>query len=145
MDGTLGVTADGRHTLTFVRTLAHPPAVVWRAITEPGQLRAWFVDILDYDRSELEFVAGAKLTFAPKDGTGLPAGHGEVLRCEPPNLLEYTWDAETLRWELTPDGDTGCRLVFINTLPDRETAEAVRSGWGDGLDRLPTVLAGQPS
>ncbi|XVQ88352.1 hypothetical protein ACQP2K_13300 [Microbispora siamensis] len=36
-------TEDGRVALRFERGIRHSQAKVWRAITETGQLRAWFV------------------------------------------------------------------------------------------------------
>jgi len=137
MFGSVRELADGRVELRFERRFAHPRDKVWRALTEASQLRAWFVEILDYDRSELTFAPGATLRFV---AGALPAGEGKVLACEPPSLLEYTWDDEILRWELTPDG-AGCRLVFTNVLPDRDTAVAVDEGWQTGLERLDGTLA----
>ena len=138
MFGTVRELADGRVELRFERRFAHPRDKVWRALTESSQLRAWFVEILDYDRSELSFEPGASLRFV---ATGsLPDGTGKVVACDPPSLLEYTWDGETLRWELAPDG-AGCLLVFTNVLPDRETAAAVDDGWRVGLERLSDALA----
>jgi uncharacterized protein YndB with AHSA1/START domain len=131
---------DGRVALRFERRFAHPRPKVWRAITETEQLRAWFVDILDYDESRLRFVEGADLDFAPRTGSGAPTGHGKVTRIDPPRLLEFTWDGETLRWELEPDGDDACRLVFTNIVGDRETGTAVAPGWREGLDRLSELL-----
>jgi len=40
--GTLEEAGGGRWRLRFTRTLDHPPEKVWRAITEPEHLRAWF-------------------------------------------------------------------------------------------------------
>jgi Activator of Hsp90 ATPase homolog 1-like protein len=34
-------------TLRFVRYLPHPPAKVWRALTEPEHLAAWFPTTID--------------------------------------------------------------------------------------------------
>lgn len=127
---------DGRIALRFERRMAHPREKVWRAITETGRLRDWFVDILDYDRSRLDFAPGASLTFA---ANGFPDSRGEVTAYQPPALLEYTWGEETLRFELTPDG-AGCLLVFTNVVDGPGTAEAVRSGWSAGLDRLADAL-----
>jgi uncharacterized protein YndB with AHSA1/START domain len=45
MHGTLEQTAAGPR-LRFVRHLAHPPEKVWRAITEPEHLKAWFPDTI---------------------------------------------------------------------------------------------------
>lgn len=109
---------------------------VWRALTETDRLREWFVDILDYDRSLLAFAPGAALTFA---ANGFPDGRGEVTAYQSPALLEYTWGAEILRFELTPDG-TGCLLVFTNVVDGPGTAAVVTSGWSAGLDRLARAL-----
>lgn len=129
---------DGRVALRFERRLGHPVDRVWRALTESAQLRAWFVEILDYDRCRLDFAPGAELAFV---AAGLPAGRGEVTGYDPPRLLEYTWDAEVLRWELAPDGP-GCVLTFTNTVDGPETATAVTTGWRTGLDRLAALLDG---
>jgi uncharacterized protein YndB with AHSA1/START domain len=133
------------HVLRFERSFPHSRARVWAAITDVDRLREWFVAILDYDRSELCFAdgVGAELTFVPT-ADGLPTGHGVVTRFDPPHLLEYTWDGEMLRWELQADGESGCRLVFTNTLDDPEAAAAVEPGWQAGLDGLAAVLAVRP-
>jgi uncharacterized protein YndB with AHSA1/START domain len=142
--GRLEPLEDGRWALTFERRLAHPTAKVWRALTEVEQLQAWFVQVLDYDRSRLHFDAGATLTFVPKGGHGeMPTGRGHVTQVDPPRLLEYTWDTETLRWELESDGDAGCHLIFTNILEDRASARAVASGWHAGLDMLGASLDGR--
>jgi uncharacterized protein YndB with AHSA1/START domain len=140
MLGRLTTTNEGRFALRFERRLAHPPEAVWRALTDVEQLRSWFVEILDYDRSQLEFAADARLTFVPKGDLDLPPDRGEVIRFEPPHLLEYAWGSEVLRWELSPDGDAGCRLVFTNIVDDPGTAAAVAPGWHIGLDKLSALL-----
>jgi uncharacterized protein YndB with AHSA1/START domain len=138
--GTLGSAADGRPTLRFERGYAHPPAKVWRAITERDQLRHWFVQVLDYDRMEFDPAPGAAVVFTPQaEYAALGVGRGTVTAYDPPRLLEYTWDNETLRWELEPDG-TGCRLVFTNTFDDREAASGLDAGWQAGLDLLADLL-----
>jgi len=133
---TLETLSDGRVALRFERRLAHPREKVWRALTEVDQLRRWFVEILDYDRCRLAFASGASLTFV---ANGLPDGHGEVTVYQPPAVLEYTWAGETLRFELTQDGE-GCVLVFTNVVDDPGTAAAVTSGWRTGLERLADAL-----
>ncbi len=137
--GTVRKLGDGRFALRFERRYPHPVAKVWRAITEVGELREWFVEILDYERSRLTFEPGADLAFVAREG---PAGRGRVVACEPPALLEYTWDTETLRFELTEDGPAATVLIFTNIVDDRGTAAAVEPGWGTGLDRLGARLDG---
>ncbi|MCI2424222.1 SRPBCC domain-containing protein [Saccharopolyspora sp. K220] len=144
MLGKLRPLEDGRCELRFERGLAHAQEKVWRAITDPAQLRAWFVEILDYDRCRLDFAEGTELTFVPKPEHDLPTGQGRTTRIDPPRLLEYTWDAEVLRWELEADGPDACRLIFTNIVADRELAIAVASGWHAGLDQLAAFLDGRP-
>jgi uncharacterized protein YndB with AHSA1/START domain len=84
MFGTVRELSDGRVELRFERWFAHPREKVWRALTTAGELRRWFVEILDYDRSALTFTPGAALTFV---ADGFPTGHGKVSACEPPSLL----------------------------------------------------------
>jgi uncharacterized protein YndB with AHSA1/START domain len=129
------------HVLRFERTFPHQQAKVWAAITQASQLRQWFVEILDYDRSELNFTAGegTELRFVPTLDD-LPSGHGVVTQMDPPHLLEYTWDDEILRWELYAEGDGACRLMFSNTVADPDTAAALEAGWQKGLDTLAAML-----
>ncbi|AXB42082.1 SRPBCC domain-containing protein [Amycolatopsis albispora] len=139
MRGEAGLTEDGRFALRFERRFAHPREKVWRALTERDQLRAWFVQILDYDRSRLEFTEGASLAFVPTAGA---AGVGTVVRADRPRLLEYTWDGETLRFELLADGEDACTLVFTNIVDDEATGSAVAPGWEAGLELLAAFLDG---
>ncbi|GAB3873013.1 hypothetical protein GCM10029964_012460 [Kibdelosporangium lantanae] len=114
----LGMTEEGRYALRFERHLPYPRHKVWRALTDKSELRAWFVSVVDYDRTDFEPAKNANLTFAY--ATGDTPGHGVVTEYDPPNLLEYTWDNETLRWELTEDGENACTLVFVTTFDDKD-------------------------
>ena len=51
-----------------------------------------------------------------------------------PRRLAFTWGEETLRFELSPDGD-GTRLVLIDELPAAHAARNA-AGWETCLDRL---------
>jgi uncharacterized protein YndB with AHSA1/START domain len=145
MLGTLHARTDGRFELRFERRLTHPVARVWRAITEPEQLRAWFPATVD-----MEPTPGAKLRFElPPDAQArhdIPdadmVSYGEVTVVDPPRLLEYTWSGEILRWELEP-ADTGCRLRFTNVFDDREIAAGDGAGWHVALEALGAVLEGR--
>ncbi|MEV4648597.1 SRPBCC family protein [Saccharopolyspora sp. NPDC049357] len=135
-------TANGLATVSFVRMFPHPPEKVWRALTQPEHLAGWFAQYLDFNRSRLEFgEEGSKLEFRPKPAESqIPAETGRVERCRPPSLLEYTWGEEALRWELEPDGPSGCRVTFTNTFADPSFAPFNALGWHTGLDRLRAVL-----
>ncbi len=103
-------TADGRQVLRFERRLAHPVDKVWRAITEPGQLRHWFpADIV----VKTAFVTGGEIEFVFREGEWETLG-GRILELDPPRVLAYTWDVDLLRFELRPEGPH-CVLVFTYT------------------------------
>jgi uncharacterized protein YndB with AHSA1/START domain len=139
MNGTLERTPAGPR-LRFVRSLAHPPERVWRAVTEPEHLRAWFPDRIVVDR----WAVGASLRFEPAPGVG-EAFDGEVLAFEPPALVAFRWGTDVIRIELEPEGD-GTRLTLVDTLDELGKAARDGAGWHTCLDQLEHHLAGtQPS
>jgi uncharacterized protein YndB with AHSA1/START domain len=134
-DGKLVERKGGKVGVRFERRLSHPPERVWRAVTEPGELAAWFPDTI-----EGEFAPGAEVRFPKFAEMGLPA-IGTVIEFDPPRLLAFTWGTSTLRFELEPDGD-GCRLVFTDALPREESAKNA-AGWEVCLEKLEARLAGE--
>jgi hypothetical protein len=73
---------------------------VWKAITDPDELRHWFPP-------------GEDLT---------------VTECKRPHILAGSWFGDELRFELRPDGE-GCVLVFSHAFADREKAARDAAGW----------------
>ncbi|HEY1238846.1 MAG TPA: SRPBCC family protein [Solirubrobacterales bacterium] len=134
-DGELIELEGNRVGVRFERRLAHPPERVWRAITDPEDLAAWFPDTI-----EGEFGQGAEVTFPKFVEMGLPSV-GRVTEFDPPRLLAFTWGPSTLRFELEPDGD-GCRLVFMDSLPREESAKNA-AGWEVCLADLESRLDGE--
>src|SRR5262245_33481822 len=138
-DGRLIEVDGARVGVHFERRLPHPRERVWRAITHPDDLAAWFPDTI-----EGKFGPGAEVRFPKFAEMGLP-DTGKVTEYEPPRLLAYSWGTSTLRFELEAEGD-GCLLVFTDTLPREESAKNA-AGWEVCLDRLEARLAaaGEPS
>ena len=135
MNGTLE-TIDGRPALRFERRLPHAPERVWRALTEPAELAAWFPDTIEVERWEV----GAPLRFEPSPGAG-EGFEGEVIAFDPPSLLELSWGTDRLRFELAPDGD-GTRLTLVDTIDALGKAARDAAGWHVCLDQLEHLLAG---
>ncbi|WP_117215361.1 SRPBCC family protein [Allorhizocola rhizosphaerae] len=125
-------TIDGRHVLRMRRRLNHRPEKIWRALTEPAQLKHWFPAEVEIDPA-----VGTPVRFSF-------GGDGVVTAAEPPRLLEYTWEGTILRWELTPDGD-GCVLDFIHTFDDRPGAASFAAGWDACHAALDALLRGRPA
>jgi uncharacterized protein YndB with AHSA1/START domain len=127
---------DGaRFRLSFTRFLPHPPEKVWRAITEPEHLSAWFPARIDGERQ-----AGAPLRFVFEHHEG-PTIDGTVEVWEPPRVFAFTWGPETLRFELEP-ADGGTVLSFVNGFEELGKAVRDAAGWHYCLERLDADLAG---
>jgi uncharacterized protein YndB with AHSA1/START domain len=132
MKGTLEQ-VDGRFFLRFERSYRHPCEAVWRALIEPESLAEWFPTAIEGERR-----AGAELRFVFAGGEG-PVLTGAMRVFEPPRLLEYSWDSDILRWELTPTA-TGTTLVFTTSVGQRSAAARDATGWHGCLDSLGGVL-----
>jgi uncharacterized protein YndB with AHSA1/START domain len=131
MNGELDRCGD-RWRLRFTRELAHPAEKVWRAVTEPEHLDAWFPQ-----RVIGEWRPGAPLTFESPDGQ-VPGFDGEVLACEPPSLLEFRWGPDVLRFEIVPNAEpaTGCTFRLFDVFGELGKAARDAAGWHTCLDFL---------
>src|SRR5947207_10116742 len=132
------VRKDGeKWTLVLVRDLPHPPAKVWKALTDPEHLREWAP--FDSDRN-LGTVGTANLSTV-----GAPAPHvteTHVKRADAPRALEYSWGGNDIRWELEPLGGGGTRLTLWHDI-DRNFISVGGAGWHIRFHVLARPLAGQ--
>ena len=88
--------------IRVTRDYPHPPAKVWRALTEPHLLELWSM------RPEgFSLEVGAKFTFRAKaDRHWRGYVECEMLQVQPPSLLRYSWVGD----------DEGTKLVVTYTL-----------------------------
>jgi uncharacterized protein YndB with AHSA1/START domain len=130
---------DGeKWTLILVRELRHSPEKVWRALTDPTQLREWAP--FDADGSLDSVGHTVKLTTV-----GAPTPHvteTTVTRADAPTLLEYKWGGFDMRWELAPS-DGGTRLTLWTNI-DRRFISMGAAGWHVCFDVLDHLLGGTP-
>ncbi len=84
LEATLHSSAD-KAVLRFERFLPRPVEAVWRAVTDPTELRTWFPTRIEIDR----WATGATLVhhFVGQPHDPLP---GTVLDCQPPRRLSFT-------------------------------------------------------
>jgi uncharacterized protein YndB with AHSA1/START domain len=156
-DGTVEKGPDGSSQVRFVRRLPHPVARVWRALTDPAELRKWWGD------ADLDLTDGGRFTLRWRntDDHGNAATlEGAISKLDPPRLLEIaaTWGSTTttnapatqttITWELDPDGDHTL-LHFTSTIPGSPAQDGTTdpgtttaAGWHLHLDALAAVLAG---
>jgi uncharacterized protein YndB with AHSA1/START domain len=118
---------DDKWTITFTRRLPHPPEKVWRAVTEPEHLKAWFPQEIVGERR-----AGAPLKFVSSQGD---AFEGEMVTFDPPSVMELLWGTDRLRIEVQPDGD-GSVLTLVDTFAELGKAARDAAGWHECLGRL---------
>jgi uncharacterized protein YndB with AHSA1/START domain len=127
-----------------------PPEVVWRIITDPGQMSQWFAD-----RVELVVEPGAHgyMHFGDQGGPVV------VERVEPPTRFSFRWNhprneepgvgnSMLVEFTLTPIGGDRTLLRVVESghelrdwpEPEKQRyADEHRAGWGEYFDRLVRV------
>jgi uncharacterized protein YndB with AHSA1/START domain len=124
--------------LILVRELRQPPAKVWQALTDPTHLREWAP--FEADGSLGAVGATARLSTV---GSPTPqVSETTVTRADAPNVLEYNWGAQELRWQLEAAGG-GTRLTLWHNI-DRRFVSMGAAGWHICFDVLDYLLSGTP-
>ncbi|MDA0182684.1 SRPBCC domain-containing protein [Solirubrobacter phytolaccae] len=124
------LTDGARPAVRVERRYAHPIEAVWKAVTSPEGLAAWFPVPATF-----ELRAGGVVDYG--DDTG------EVLEVEPPHRLVFTWGGNQLEFALRADGD-GTVFVLTHAFDDRGGAASFASGWEGCLLVLLAVLDDRP-
>ena len=133
--------ATPSRSVVIERKLSHPPAKVWRALTQGALMEEWLM------KNDFQAVVGHRFTFqaAPNphwDGIV----NGEVLSVEPNQELSYSWNAlglvSTVTWTLTPvAGGVLLRMEQSGFRPDQEqNYRGALYGWKGFIDRLERTL-----
>ena len=134
------------------RVLPAPPAVVFEAFSDPGELEKWWgpegftVPSLEFDAR----VGGSyRIEMRPPDGDPFHLT-GDFREVDPPSVLAYTF-----RWE-DPDPDDVETLVQLSFRRHGDSTEVVlsqgpfktvarrelhRGGWTDSFDKLARLMS----
>lgn len=128
------------YVLLVDRTLDHAPSKVWRAVTEHEALAQWFPA-----RVNGEWVVGAPLRFAFEPGLADDLSdeelRGEVLRVDPPRLLEFRWGSSLIRFEIEAS-EGGARFRLSERQADPSWGARNAAGWEMCIENLDLVLDG---
>ncbi len=131
------------------------PEDVFRTLTQPNLVLKWWgsPDVYSVEDFQMDLAAGGhwSLRAIDKEGDTFSVT-GRVLRCEPPALLEFTWNPswaempETIvRFQLTAtQGKTFLRVCHEGFRHDTAGLETHRYGWPLVIDWLAAWLA-QPN
>jgi uncharacterized protein YndB with AHSA1/START domain len=134
--------ASQGETVSFELQLPHPPAKVWRALTDPALLAEWLLPAVGFD-----LAPGATFTFtAPAQPGWDGVVHCRVLDVEADRTLRYAWrvgDLDTVVTFTLAPGDGGSRLSVVQSgfRPDQKrNFGGARYGWRMMGDRLVELL-----
>jgi uncharacterized protein YndB with AHSA1/START domain len=139
-------------TLHLERILPQPPPVVFRAMTDPGELAKWWGPKGFTSPSvelDLRVGGGYRIAMQPPDGELFHLS-GEFTEVDPPARLAYTF-----RWE-EPDPDDQETVATLSLGDQGESTEVVLDqgpfatearlalhdgGWTEGFDRLHELMS----
>jgi uncharacterized protein YndB with AHSA1/START domain len=123
------------------RQLSHPPAKVWRALTQGALMEDWLL------KNDFQPIVGHRFSFRAEPN---PHWNGiidcEVLVVEPNQRLSYSWSSLGLEsivtWTLTPThAGVLLRMEQSGFRPDQEHAyRGATYGWKGFLDALQRVV-----
>ena len=131
-------------TVVVEREIAHPPAKLWRALTQPHLMAEWLM------KNDFQPTVGHRFQLRGEWGGVLDC---EVLEIEPERSLSYTWDYDNddpafalksvVTFTLTPTAN-GARLRMEQSgfRPTQKQAYGgAHAGWKQFFDNLEQVLA----
>jgi uncharacterized protein YndB with AHSA1/START domain len=147
------------NTVRFERLLPGPVERVWSYLTESDKRAKWLcagnVETAVDGHVDMHF---HNLSLSSADDIPRPDKYkdmpekisfaGKVTRCEPPHVLEHTWEFgdehSEVCYQLEPQGDK-VRLVLIHRrLETSDTVLSVSGGWHTHLNVLVDVLESNP-
>jgi uncharacterized protein YndB with AHSA1/START domain len=129
----------GETDIIMRRDFNHPPARVWRALTEPGLIRQWMSSRDDMTRCEVDLRPGGSFHYEWPEFFF----SGPILAVEAPYHMVHvehfngdTSSGPTITTDLVARG-TGSRMTMVMRYPDdKARAVAIEMGFVDGMDEV---------
>jgi uncharacterized protein YndB with AHSA1/START domain len=136
-------TSDTTRSLVIEKELPHPPAKIWRALTQGPLIKEWLMD------NDFQPHVGHRFSFR---STPVPDWNGiiesEVLVVEPDKKLSYSWGTmgmvSVVVWTLAAtEGGTLLRMEQSGFASDQDKAyKGAQYGWTRFIGNLDRVVAG---
>ena len=122
-------TIDGKPAVRFELVYPQPVDRVWKMVTVPEEMAAWFPTTVEADLRE-----GGAMRFTFPGGEMEPMD-GRVVELDPPRVFAFLWGQEVLRLELAAEGE-GTRLTLTHHISNDDEAARNAAGWHVCLDKL---------
>lgn len=140
--------------LTEEIQISAPPERVFRALSDAGELQRWFHggDECPVKSWQMDARVGGQYSYGTQKGSIVINGvnqfecHGEIVECDPPRVLAYTWIANwhddpqcrtLVRWELTPKhGGTHVKVTHSGLASLPVARKDYAGGWVGVVDQL---------
>jgi uncharacterized protein YndB with AHSA1/START domain len=140
-----------RTAIVVEKVLPYPAERIWQMLTASELIAKWLMP------NDFAPVVGHRFNFRTRPiGTFDGVVECEVLACEPPKLLRYSWrggsDADPAQgsrldtevtWTLTPvEGGTHVRMTHDGFMLPKDgfAFDAMRPGWGRVLERIDSLI-----
>ena len=150
-------TVTAPDTVRLERLLPGPIERVWAYLADSDKRRTWLA------AGPMELQVGGRVEHVFRNSELTPGDepppkyasdggehhmHGQVLACEPPRLLSYTWGEgngqySEVSFELTPSGDDVQIVLTHSRLGNRDMMVSVAAGWHAHLAILIDRLSGR--
>lgn len=137
----MNTAATSTRSVVIERKLAHPPAKVWRALTQGALMEEWLL------KNDFQAVVGHRFNFRSEPSAHWDGIiHCEVLVVEPNQRLSYSWNSmglvSTVTFTLTPMAEgVLLRMEQEGFKPGQEQAyQGAIHGWKHFIDALDRVL-----
>jgi uncharacterized protein YndB with AHSA1/START domain len=133
--------------------ISAPADRVFKALTDGGELTRWFTSPECPVKSwNMDARIGGRYSYATEKGSIVVNGvsefecHGEILECDPPRVLAYTWignwhddpaSRTVVRWDLTPSqGGTHVKVTHSGLASLPIARKDYSGGWPGVVEML---------
>jgi len=139
-------------TLQFKRTLSATREKVFRAWTEPAEMKKWFApsDEFSVPFAEVDLRVGGqyRIGMKPPEGNEVYIATGTYREVHPPDKLVFTWGWEGPNWyetrvtiELRAVGNSTELVLTHELFPSVEERDKHNHGWMGCVGRLEKLLS----
>jgi uncharacterized protein YndB with AHSA1/START domain len=138
--------AASRHAIVIERILPHPPEKIWRVLTTSELISEWLMP------NDFQPAVGHKFSFRTQPwGNWNGVVDAEVLECDPPRRLRYSWVSGTtgeaghgsgldtvVTWTLTPaEGGTRLHMEHDGFGPNNQFEhKGASGGWVRNIGKI---------